>query len=80
MLTLTHVLDFFPPNFEEFQLFLIKHLVLQGEFWSLLYLFQGFLVTGDTGISGDFFQIALHKASQGSKAHGLQLKGGNHFI
>lgn len=26
------------------------------------------------------FQIALHKASQGSKAHGLQLKGGNCFI
>lgn len=53
----------------------LKHLVLQGEFWSLLYLFQGFLVTGDTGISGDFFkqryimllEVARHMACSSRK-------------
>lgn len=81
MLALTHVLDFFPPNFEEFKLFLISEaprssrriLVTSVSFssFSCYWGYRNFRW---------FFQIVLHKASQGSKAHGLQLKGGNRFI
>lgn len=81
MLTVTHVLDFFPPKFEEFKLFLIsetpcssRRILVTSLSFSRLSFYWGYRNFRW------FFQIALHKASQCSRAHGLQLKWGNCFI
>lgn len=79
MLTLTHVLDFFPPNFEELKLFLISETPCSSRIIPFVTFSRFSCYWGYRNFRW-FFQVALHKASQGSKAHGLQLKGGNCFI